>query len=128
MGDFKLPKNYKFIPAGNAEGPAKDVVDPNSPSTGNSTCIQIFTECEFAGTSLSICDSIPNLKESGWNVPVKSIKVPSGKALSLFPEASYAGEGKRFTESQNCLTGKNYLLVNKYFNIDVDEQPTRLRS
>lgn len=85
MGDFNLPRRYKYIKATNVDQ-AKDVVDPNSPSNGESTCVHIYTECEFAGSSLAVCDSVPNLKEAGWNVPVKSIKIPQGKSLDLFAE------------------------------------------
>jgi hypothetical protein len=40
-------------------------------------CAEIFSECDFNGDSISICDRIQSLPEEGWNKPIRSIKVPT---------------------------------------------------
>jgi hypothetical protein len=39
-------------------------------------CAELFTECNFSGESISICDKINSLPEKGWAKTVKSLTVP----------------------------------------------------
>nr|AAZ94627.1 granule tip protein 1 [Tetrahymena thermophila] len=95
-------------------------------SKDDTNCIQIFTACNYDGQSLSVCDDIPDLSAIGWTKPIRSINIPQGKSIKAYKSANYKGDFKEFTSSQDCLTGQNYLLINRAFNIDVEPE-TKLK-
>ncbi|EAS00440.2 granule tip protein (macronuclear) [Tetrahymena thermophila SB210] len=95
-------------------------------SQDDTNCIQIYTQCNYDGLSLAVCNNIPDLGTIGWTKPIKSIKIPQGKSIQAYKLPNYQGDSKQFTSSQDCLTGQNYLLINKAFNIDVEPE-TKLK-
>lgn len=44
-------------------------------------CVRIFSECEYKGESYPVCDNISDLRKKGWFLPIRAIKIPSGKSI-----------------------------------------------
>lgn len=67
-------------------------------------CAEIFEECNYQGDSLTICTFENNVpKNTGWNKPVKSIKVPKDKTLKLYNLENLKGWTVRVDESIDCV-------------------------
>lgn len=46
-------------------------------------CAELFTECNYKGKPVLLCDNINNLRDLAEQ-PVKSVHVPRGKAVKLY--------------------------------------------
>lgn len=66
-------------------------------------CAEIFSECEFKGDSISICDRIQSLPEEGWNKPIRSIKIPAQKVLRLYNQEKLKGSVSLFRKDDSCI-------------------------
>lgn len=54
-------------------------------------CAELFSECDFGGDSITVCDRNPDLPAGGWSKPVKSVSVPARRVLYLFNKEKYGG-------------------------------------
>ncbi|CAD8131270.1 unnamed protein product [Paramecium sonneborni] len=66
-------------------------------------CLELFSECDFQGESILVCQKIPNLSIKGWSKIVKSLTIPKQKTVNLFTKENYQGEKDIFTENQQCM-------------------------
>lgn len=60
-------------------------------------CAEIFSECNFEGQSMKVCDSMNNMDE--FKFPIKSLHVPAGSTISLYNKQGFKGQKVKFTES-----------------------------
>lgn len=65
----------------------------------NPSCAELFSECNFEGDSISICDREKDLPAAGWSKPIKSIAVPEQRVLKLFNKESFAGKRASYLKS-----------------------------
>ncbi|CAD8209892.1 unnamed protein product [Paramecium octaurelia] len=72
-------------------------------------CAQIFSECDYAGDSLVICQSVSDLTSNAWSQPIKSLTVPTGRLLTLYQSLNYQGTKSFYTQNQQCLSPNSYL-------------------
>lgn len=61
-------------------------------------CAELFTECNFKGELILLCDDIKNLKEHSKK-PIRSVHVPKGKAVKLFDRTDLKGDEVIFTNN-----------------------------
>lgn len=66
-------------------------------------CAALFSECNFGGDALEICDRVPSFPQEGWNKPVKSFRVPANKVLKVYQKELYKGKQVRIEEDQKCV-------------------------
>ncbi|CAD8105141.1 unnamed protein product [Paramecium sonneborni] len=52
-------------------------------------CLELFSQCDFSGESILVCEKIPNLSIKGWSKPVKSLTIPKQKTINLFTKENY---------------------------------------
>lgn len=71
------------------------IFDPN--------CAELFSECDFKGDSITVCDRIPDLPDAGWSKPIKSLTVPTQRRLYLFNKEKYEGKKLFFIQNQKCM-------------------------
>ncbi|KAL4427057.1 hypothetical protein ABPG74_021164 [Tetrahymena malaccensis] len=91
----------------------------------DSPCPIIYEEANQQGRAFSFCGDIPNLKLVGWTKPIKGIYVPEGYAIKVYVDSQFKGKRFKVSKSNFNLTGQEYKLINRAFNIDVNE--TKLR-
>ncbi|CAD8184714.1 unnamed protein product [Paramecium octaurelia] len=66
-------------------------------------CAELFSECNFQGFSLKVCNKISNLLNKGWSQLVKSVTVPKQKKLLLFQYTNFEGEQSAIIQNQKCM-------------------------
>ncbi|CAD8167254.1 unnamed protein product [Paramecium pentaurelia] len=66
-------------------------------------CAELFSECNFQGNSIVICEKISDLLVKGWSNPIRSITVPAQRKLLLYYKANYEGDKREQTENQQCI-------------------------
>jgi len=71
-------------PTTNASTPT---TTPVTPATTVVECVEAFTECNFTGTSVKLCDSDSNFE---WR-KYKSLKIPSSKNVIIYGSDNYQG-------------------------------------
>ncbi|CAD8100335.1 unnamed protein product [Paramecium primaurelia] len=66
-------------------------------------CAELFSECNFKGDSVTVCDRIPDLPGYGWSKPIRSLTVPVSRRLYLFNKEKYEGQRTSFIANQQCM-------------------------
>lgn len=66
-------------------------------------CAEIYSECNYTGDSVSVCDRVNSFPKSGWNKPVKSYFIPPNKALKIYNLENLNGKLLRFEKSEPCV-------------------------
>ncbi|CAD8133228.1 unnamed protein product [Paramecium pentaurelia] len=64
-------------------------------------CIVIYSECEYQGLALEVCDSLKDIEK--FKHKIKSIYIPKGYGLTIFENQNFNGQSHRYTSSQACL-------------------------
>ncbi|CAD8080936.1 unnamed protein product [Paramecium primaurelia] len=72
-------------------------------------CAELFSECDFNGDTIIICDKIPDLQAIGWTKPFRSISVPKHRILYLFDQINYRGVKQSVIQTQKCNQFTNIL-------------------
>jgi hypothetical protein len=52
----------------------------------------VFSQCNFEGDTIKICDRNLDFKGSGFAGPVKSVYIPPGKAVQLYNRVGLEGK------------------------------------
>ncbi|CAD8109088.1 unnamed protein product [Paramecium sonneborni] len=79
------------------------IFDPN--------CAELFSECNFNGDSITVCDRIPDLPAYGWSKPIKSLTVPLSRRIYLFNKEKYEGQRTSFVTNQQCMESITFTFV-----------------
>lgn len=66
-------------------------------------CAEIFSDCNYEGDSVTICDRVNSFPKTGWNKPIKSYYIPDGKVLKIYNEENQKGTLLRLEESNQCI-------------------------
>ncbi|CAD8116628.1 unnamed protein product [Paramecium sonneborni] len=66
-------------------------------------CAELFSEINFKGDSITVCDRIPDLPGYGWSKPIRSLTVPVSRRLYLFNKEKYDGQRTSFIANQPIL-------------------------
>ncbi|CAD8083331.1 unnamed protein product [Paramecium sonneborni] len=64
-------------------------------------CIIIYSQCEYQGFALEVCDSLKDIEK--FKHKIKSIYIPQGYGLTIFQNQNFNGQSHRYTSSQRCL-------------------------
>ena len=60
-----------------------------------------------------MCDKVNSFPREGWSGSVKSFHIPEGGTLRLYNNEDQKGKVVTFTESQTCVDGYTFSLLQK---------------
>ncbi|CAD8090404.1 unnamed protein product [Paramecium primaurelia] len=83
--------------------PQIKIVQPN--------CAELFSECDYNGDSIVICNNIPDLLQKGWTNQVKSLMISTQKQFYLFNQINYQGQAQKIIQNQQCMESFSILSV-----------------
>ncbi|CAD8080602.1 unnamed protein product [Paramecium sonneborni] len=64
-------------------------------------CIIIYSECEYQGFALEVCNSLKEIEK--FKHQIKSLYIPQGYGLTIYENQNFNGKSHRYTQSQQCL-------------------------
>ncbi|CAD8171728.1 unnamed protein product [Paramecium octaurelia] len=70
-------------------------------------CAEIFSECDYNGDTIIICQKTPDLQALGWSQPIRSISVPKNRKLHLFNNVNFKGVKQSLIQTQQCIEFQN---------------------
>ncbi|CAD8196282.1 unnamed protein product [Paramecium pentaurelia] len=83
--------------------PNLKIVQPN--------CAELFSECDYNGDSIIICNNISDLSQRGWTKSIKSLMISTQKKLQLFNQINYQGQALKIMQNQQCMDSQSILSV-----------------
>jgi hypothetical protein len=78
----------------------------------------LFSECNYQGNTILICDREDSFPKKGWKGPVKSFHLPPNKTLKLYDQENLGGKVVTFTESQKCVENLSFSFLQRAQLID----------
>ncbi|KAM3134780.1 hypothetical protein pb186bvf_013105 [Paramecium bursaria] len=67
----------------------------------NKDCIIIYSQCNFKGAQLEVCDSLKQIEN--FQHQIQSIHIPDGEKLTIYDQENYEGSSTTYQESTSCL-------------------------
>lgn len=86
--------------------------DPNN-LIWDPKCAELFSECNYKGQTIVLCDRVNSFPKEGWSGPVKSFHLPPGGTLKLYDQENLNGKLVTFTESQTCVDNYKFSLLQR---------------
>ncbi|CAK83653.1 unnamed protein product (macronuclear) [Paramecium tetraurelia] len=65
-------------------------------------CAELFSECDFNGDTIIICQNTPDLQALGWSQNIRSISIPKNRKLHLFNSINFQGVKQSLIQTQQC--------------------------
>lgn len=76
-------------------------------------CAELFSQCNYQGQTIVLCDRVNSFPKEGWSGPVKSFHLPPGGTLKLYDQENLNGKIVTFTESQTCVDNYKFSLLQR---------------
>jgi len=92
--------SYKTPDAADCEIPGSCDVNP----VVDETCVYIYSECNYAGTSTKICGDTPF---TDIDYVAMSVKIPDNEVIYLYNMPCFNGNTVQLSESVDCLEEDN---------------------
>jgi hypothetical protein len=84
-----------------------------SPPPPSDTCPNFYTECDYNGDNLQLCESNLDLSERNFSDSISSIKISSAKEVTLYEDINCCGKHWTFSSDEKCIESNDDPSVRK---------------